>query len=602
MANWFNNSWYVTISEAFTKGFVAGYNQVFTPTSYSNYLRNCRLENQAIIMRDWFRVYTSIGEIGEIIKLKATENNLYALVIWSDGWWNLHLFKLLPSGAVDLWLVSTFISDNYSDYDLVAIGECLLILTKGRRPYWYREWDGLIPLPDECMPSRDGWQTPNTNFMSTHGVYYSGFVFLNEINTDLKATNRVILSHEINRDTKDWRKNARDFSARRDADNLLIPYKIICPSAVQAMVSTQQNLYIFCQDSVQYLDRSLLSEYATNKTLRTLPLAAGNRLIGKNLCVAAGNFVFFFCADKHIRTLWYTSGIYDPQIADISDTQFGIQKWIDNNIADKQPYGFAFFNKQDDTVEFHLMSKKAIQQNDIVLIRDLQHQQWLVDDGKSFASMENYDWDWTADGWVGEERSGIAHVVAGGGWWNWPKTFFYQSDAKYDSQYDEDDDEITVNPIAFEYNTVNMALWEVAEWKLFNGVRLTWAINIHTGNTEQIYEWNTALFEVNVYVDGKQICNKKVNRQQIYDTYQKLQIEVGWPEIPEYDPTDRDIVNQYNNLLFPIDLVLDQAMVRRKGKRIRVQIKSETPGADLYLSGLSIRATPVGNFDLSDKF
>ena len=52
MANSFNNSGYVTISEAFTKGFVAGYNQVFTPTSYSNYLRNCRIENQAIIMRD----------------------------------------------------------------------------------------------------------------------------------------------------------------------------------------------------------------------------------------------------------------------------------------------------------------------------------------------------------------------------------------------------------------------------------------------------------------------------------------------------------------------------------------------------------------------
>lgn len=32
-------------------------------------------------MRDGFRVYTSLGEIGEIIKLKATENNLYALVI-----------------------------------------------------------------------------------------------------------------------------------------------------------------------------------------------------------------------------------------------------------------------------------------------------------------------------------------------------------------------------------------------------------------------------------------------------------------------------------------------------------------------------------------
>lgn len=51
------------------------------------------------------------------------------------------------------------------------------------------------------------------------------------------------------------------------------------------------------------------------------------------------------------------------------------------------------------------MSKKADGANDIVLIRDLQHQQWLIDNGKSFASMENYDWDRTANNGVGEERS-----------------------------------------------------------------------------------------------------------------------------------------------------------------------------------------------------
>jgi len=59
------------------------------------------------------------------------------------------------------------------------------------------------------------------------------------------------------------------------------------------------------------------------------------------------------------------------------------------------------------------MSKQATNKNDIVLIRDLQHQQWLIDDGKSFCSMENFDWDWTASAGVGEESSGTAHVVAG---------------------------------------------------------------------------------------------------------------------------------------------------------------------------------------------
>jgi hypothetical protein len=113
----------------------------------------------------------------------------------------------------------------------------------------------------------------------------------------------VILSHEVNRDQDNWISNATNYSARTDADDLIIPYKLILPSSVQAMVSTQQNLYIFCQESVQYLNREILSEYATTKTLRSLPLAAGNTLMNRNCCVAAGNYVFFMCKDKHVRSL-----------------------------------------------------------------------------------------------------------------------------------------------------------------------------------------------------------------------------------------------------------------------------------------------------------
>lgn len=603
MAN--STTWYVTIDGAFTGWFVWWYNQLMTPPTYSNYLRNCRLENQGICMRDWFRVYTRFGDIGEIVKLKATEKYLYALIIQNrNDRRETHLYRLLPSWWQDLWLISTVATNNYFQYDIVAIGECLLILNPANRPYRYREWDWLIPLPTECMPSIDGGQTPNTQFKSTCWVFYAWFVFLNEFDSDRKTTNRVILSHEVNRDTKDRWKNARDFSARKDADKLLIPYKIICPSSVQTMVSTQQNLYIFCIDSVQYLDKSILSEYATNKTLRAIPLASGNKLMNRNLCTAAWNYVFFFCRDKHIRSLWYTSWIYDPQIADLTDTQFGIQKRINDNIADEQPYAFAFFNKQDYTVEFHLQTKwNYLGYNNITLIRDLQHKQWLIDNGKNFASMENYDRERTADnGSAREEKRWVSHVVAWGGWINWPKSFFYQCEEKYDTSYDSTQEEIEYHPIEFEYNTTNIAMWELSERKLFNGIRITWAINIHTGNTETLYDGNNALFEVNVYVDWKQICNKKLNRQQLYDTYQKYQIEVWWDPIPEYDPEDRDIVLLYNNLLFPIDLVLDQGLIRRKWKRIRVQVKSATPGADITLSWLSIRAIPLWNFDLSDKF
>lgn len=597
-----NNSWYVTISDAYTKGFVGGYNQVFTPTAYSNYLRNCRLENQGICMRDGYRVHSWFGDLGQFFKLKATEKYLYALIYKSDK--KVYLYRLLPNWALEIDQISDsrITWNRPEDYDIIAVGELLIIVSKYDTMKRYTEQYWLNEFDRDKLPCLEWGTYPDDDFRASTWAYYWWFVFLDSVDENKDKTNIVTLSHEINRDITEWENNATNFSARFDADNLEIPYRIVCPSAVQAMISTQQNMYIFCQDSVQYLDKDILLQYATNKTLRTLPLAAGNALMNRSLCIAAGNFVFFMCKDKHIRTLGYTSWIYDPQIADLTDTQFGIQRWIDDNISDKQPFAFAFFNKQDYNVEFHLRSKKAEDNfNDIVLIRDLQHQQWLIDNWKSFGAMENYDWDWKASEWESErEKTWTAHVIA---WWSGRsdfRWFYYQNDSKYDSTYRSGN--IRVTPIQFEHNTVNMALWEIAERKLFNWIRLTGAINIHTGNTETAYQWNTALFEINVRVDWKQICNKKVNRQQVYDCHQRYQIEVWWELIPDYDPEDRDKILKYDRYLFPIDLVLDQWMVRRKGKRIRVQVKSECPGSDLYLSWLSVRATPIGNFDLSDKF
>jgi hypothetical protein len=51
-----------------------------------------------------------------------------------------------------------------------------------------------------------------------------------------------------------------------------------------------------------------------------------------------------------------------------------------------------------------------------------------------------------------------------------------------------------------------------------------------------------------------------------------------------------------------MDLVLDQSMIRKKGKRIRLKIECAIPGADLYLSGLAIQAKQLGHFDLADKY
>lgn len=667
---------YTQIDWAFTKWFIGWYNQINVPASYSTYLRNCRIENESIIMRDWFRAYTWIDILWKYRKLKNVWWELYALIQpdWSK---KVRLYHLLPNNYYNLWNVWSVNSEftKKDDVDIVAIWDMALILWKWHRPQYSIKWTSIEELNDAEMVNIDGWTAVDDNFSSCMWAYYSSNVFINEVQADhrtredeqgnittwvdYKKTNRVIVSHFVNMDTKDRRKNARDFSAQRQKlwnnetqsyDETEIPYKIVCPTTVTGIIWTMQNLYIFCEDSIQYLDQTILQEYWNSKTLRTVPIANWYQLDNHHLATAAGNFVFFFSRDKHIRTIGYTSGIYDPQIADLTDTEFGIQRWINDNIADDQSDGFAFFNKKDQNVEFHLTSKKAYAnwnsiRNDITLIRDLQHQAWLIDTGKYFGAMENFDRPWTAtwsyavapwydDGWIPDtlERSGIAVVVA---WWTWlagyrPTTqdldwssitayetwqFYYQTEDKYDTTFRKESWEIIidVHAIEFEYDTTNIGLvWnktELAEMKLFSGARLTWAINIHAGNTQTVYVPQTQTtetyegnFKVTVYIDWVKQCEKKLERQNIYDYYKKYQIEVWWPDLKPYDPTDRKSVLEYDRLLFPMDLVLDQSMIRKKGKRIRLKIECATPGADLYLSGLAIQAKQLGHFDLADKY
>lgn len=664
---------YTQIDWAFSKWFIGWYNQIAVPASYSTYLRNCRLENNSIVMRDGYRAYTSLWRLGKYRKLKNVWWQLYAL-LQPNGSTRVKLYHLLPNNYYDLWNIGRETDfDAKDEVDIVAVWDMAIVLGKKHRPQYSINGQEVEDIDDSKMVNIDGWTAVDENFSSCMWAFYSGFVFINEIQkkewsrtdpdtgqtitwVDYEKTNRVVLSHEVNMDTDDRRENARDFSAQRDADDLEIPYKIVCPTTVTGIIWTMQNLYIFCEDSIQYLDQSILQEYATNKTLRSVPIANWYELNNHHLATAAGNFVFFFSRDKHVRTIWYTSGIYDPQIADLTDTEFGIQRWINDNIADDQSEWFAFFNKKDQTVEFHLTSKKAYAKkisenrkiiNDITLIWDLQHQSWLIDTGKYFGAMENYNRPRSATGKYTSptryddatetpdelEQSWLANVVAGwtGARWYRPTSqdvnditenqlyqvwqFFYQTEDKYDTTYrwTRTNLVIDVHPIEFEYNTTNIGLvWsktELAEMKLFSGARLTWAINIHAGNTQTIYNPKTqqtetyeGTFKVTVYIDWVKQCEKKLERANIYDYYKRYQIEVWGPDLKDYDPEDRKSVLEYDRLLFPMDLVLDQSMIRKKGKRIRLKIECATPGADLYLSGLAIQAKQLGHFDLADKY
>ena len=98
-------------------------------------------------------------------------------------------------------------------------------------------------------------------------------------------------------------------------------------------------------------------------------------------------------------------------------------------------------------------------------------------------------------------------------------------------------------------------------------------------------------FDILVYIDGKKEFMKTVTWDDIADS-ERLSLNVGWE--------DKDMMMEFN--LMPFDYVADQWKIRKKGKRIRLQIVCNRVWANFCLNSLAINAEAIGLFELSDKF
>lgn len=119
--------------------------------------------------------------------------------------------------------------------------------------------------------------------------------------------------------------------------------------------------------SFQYLDKNTVP--VSNKTI-----------------VAADDLVFVLTNDKKIKTIWYTPGVTNPTVAELSNIQWqSIQLYLNEVLDDNQDNAFWYFYDPDKTVKFHVRSKWSWS-NDLVIVYDMVNKTFHIDTNKKFSN------------------------------------------------------------------------------------------------------------------------------------------------------------------------------------------------------------------------
>ena len=520
------------------------------PPHFSGFLRNCRIINQAICPRKWS------------VALDNDQQWPFRHMIWN--YWELlavsggRFYKLLPTffdyGDITGW------GSPSGQYNLISYGTYTLIFNGRTPPYVYKKGSGTIfQIPVNNYPIDVNTNEPIASFNPLIGAAMTWFTFAagnTSADKHVLYVSQPIDIKSAEQEANCYNRWSIDLQGTYYNDKYSASRFMTSP--ILGMVATLYELFIFCEKTIEVYRRG---EYINNggpiSYLYTQPLADWDHLASFKSAVAAWNKIFYLTSNLKVKSIWYEPWKEQPEIGDLSD-RLGqeIRLFLEQNIDPNQSYCFGFYDRNEHTVERHL-KKKGTGINNITLLYDIINDTFLVDEGKEFGAM-----------------------AYGGSIWNKVYAWSFIDWTYYEDDYDYYDQDLlnTTVPIPFEYNTPNIALWQVTLEKFFRGFTLAWGMNRETTLT------------INCYVDWKLQFTKIVSWWDINPSELKA-INIWWPDQPQ----TRDYIQ-------PFDYVADQWKVRKKWKRIRIQIKANRLYQNFYLDYLDIEAEATGNYELNDKF
>jgi len=324
-------------------------------------------------------------------------------------------------------------------------------------------------------------------------------------------------------------------------------------SNITGLQATMSWIYIFTEDTVEYIGANSLQNVAWSATFISTPLWSGWEPVNNTCITSSWDKIFYITKNQEVRTINYIPWTSDPTIWELSAQPVIWIKELLNDIAIIQPTAFAFENSNDNTIHFHIRTKKAWF-NDITLVYDMINTTWAIDKGRNYNYIIN----------TANEYYGFSDI----------NSSIYQDDIWTSMAW---------SPIPFRIITQELNQWTILQkryWWLFTA----WAIWAITSLTyiaridwwwvfEEVISWTTAWIEWLWEIWGATI----------------------WWE-PLWGDLLLDIPRQ------PFDRIADEGRIYQDGKRIQIEIRSASLIQDFIIDILWIRAEKTIHSDISDKF
>lgn len=536
------------IKNAFSKWMVRWRGRNRIPTSHAWYLENARIHNGSFTNKKWARKTYTFWDFVQAIHRYDFENKL--LVI---AWWSLYANTTL------IWAV--WWHTGTDAYTMIQHGDFVIIYSWQEEPWiyhkthwlyrtddawWYQSWVWIQPL---WLTDGSTVQVPDPQF----GTSLTWFTIMAGTNTVTKKV--LYISHPV---TPSEPYRCYDYSIPSGWQDYDVWENRYMESTIIWLVTAGENVYVFCENSIEIIGRNTAVTTAWITSLSSQKIWVTSRLAYHNLACAVWDKVFFFTKAKKIMTINYTPGIEKPQI----DENFSdeISDRLDLNIDSVQDYWFAYYDEQEEQVEFHLRSNDAWDAPDVVVIRDLKTMSRLLDKDMAFQYLCRWGSDWETTYAAQDEFVYIDNSTATG----------------YENAYD--DQAWVRQAITAKWHTTNIAMGNPWAEKMFQWFIVAWAISPNADLVIKCYiDW---VLQFTKTIQQSDIASSESSAKDTWDPW-------------TYSSTDT---------LEPFEYVADQGMLRKKWKRIRISIECSENNARFYVDTLYIDAVATGNFELNDKF
>lgn len=312
-------------------------------------------------------------------------------------------------------------------------------------------------------------------------------------------------------------------------------------------------IYIFTKDTVEFLWANSLQNVAWSATFISTPLWVGWEPVNNRAIAASWDQIFYMTKNRQINTVNYIWWTDKTSIWELSSQPViwidELLKTIDNN----QPTAEAFFNQNDDTIQFHLRTNNY-QFNNIALVYDMINKSWAVDTGKKYNYIVK---DWPDYYWFSDLNSSI-----------------FKDDVWFS------DDGVA---IPFKIKTQAMNYWSIRE-KLFWWMLIAWWI------------WLLSELKIQVYVDKQSVFSDTIEGNRLFIS---SLWEVWWDSIWE-EPVwwEQDYISE----LQPFEKIADEWRIYEMWTRVEVEISSISQIQDYIIDTLWLRVEYTNFTDIKNKF